>query len=244
MNNCSILVADDEAPLREFLLDLIEKLWPEVGQVHQAVNGVDALKKIIQHKPDVAFLDINMPGMSGIEVAAQCADDCHVVFVTAYDQFAIEAFENNAVDYLLKPVSEQRLQQTLARLENRMQSHPASLESVIEQLSKEKRNLNWLKVAHKEQIKLIKTEEVDFFQSADKYTSAYSDGAEYILRTSLKQLEQQLDPEKFWRIHRSTIVRVDAIEGIEKLLSGQLLVKIGKRQLPVSRAYQGVFKQD
>ncbi len=238
-----VLIADDEQPLREYLINLLNTLWPEINEIIEAENGIEALKSIIKNQPTVAFLDINMPGMTGLQVAEQCKNECHIVFVTAYDQYAIEAFENSAIDYLLKPATESRLQATIQRLKQRLEQPPISLEKTLNTLNANQ-YLSWLKVAHKEEIQLIKTADVDYFQSSDKYTSAFVQGKEYILRTSLKKLEQQLDSNQFWRIHRSTIVRVNAIEQINKMLSGQLVINILKHQLPVSRAYQRLFKQD
>jgi len=239
------IIADDEAPLRDYLVTLLETTWPALSIVHTAENGVDALKAIIKHQPDVAFLDINMPGMSGLEVAAQCKGDCHIVFVTAYDQYAIAAFENEAIDYLLKPVNKERLQETQKRVQERLNNTPPDLSHVLATLqSSRKTYLQWLKVASQETVTLINVADVDYFQSSEKYTSAYVNGNEYVLRSSLKKLEEQLNPSEFWRIHRATLVRVNAIESITKTLSGQLLITIGSHQLAVSRAYQHLFKQD
>jgi len=238
------IIADDESPLRSYLTTLLADIWPELIIVHTAENGVDALKAIIKHQPDVAFLDINMPGLTGLEVAAQCKDDCHIVFITAYDQYAIDAFENEAIDYLLKPVNKERLQETQKRLQERMNNTPQDLTNLLSTLESNKSYLQWLKVAYQEEVKLINVIDVDYFQSSEKYTSAYVNGKEYILRSSLKKLENQLDPNEFWRVHRATIVRVKSIESITKTLSGQLLINIGTHKLPVSRAYQNLFKQD
>lgn len=187
-----VLIADDEQPLRDYLVGLIKSAWPEVSEIIEATNGIEALKSIIKEQPSVAFLDINMPGMSGLQVAEQCRDECHIVFVTAYDQYAIEAFEKNAIDYLLKPTTESRLQATIQRLKQRIEQPPIALEQTLNTLNANQ-HLSWLKVAYKEEIQLINTAEIDYFQSSDKYTSAFVQGKEYILRTSLKKLEQQLD---------------------------------------------------
>ncbi len=238
-----VLIADDEPVLRASLFELLQKSWPEVDEFLEASNGVEALKAIIKHTPTVAFLDISMPGMTGLQVAEQCKEECHVVFVTAYDQYAIEAFDNNAIDYLLKPVSIERLADTIERLKQRLDDTPPALPNAIQGLAPPS-YLSWLKALSHDEIQLINTVDVDYFQSGDKYTSAFVQGKEYVLRISLKKLEQQLNPEHFWRIHRGTIIRLHAIETIEKTFSGHLMVTCGGSQLSVSRAYQHLFKQD
>ncbi len=238
------IIADDESPLRSYLVRLLKDTWPELTILHAAENGVNALKAIIKYQPDVAFLDINMPGLTGLEVAAQCKGDCHIVFITAYDQYAIEAFENEAIDYLLKPVNKERLQETQKRLQERMNNTPQDLSNLLSTLQNNKTYLQWLKVAYQEEVKLINVVDIDYFQSSEKYTSAFINGKEYVLRSSLKKLEEQLDPNEFWRVHRATLVRVKSIESISKTLSGQLLINIGTHKLPVSRAFQNLFKQD
>jgi len=242
--NITAIIADDEPPLRDYLLKLLADTWPELSVVHAAENGVDALKAIIKHQPDVAFLDINMPGITGLDVAAQCKGDCHIVFVTAYDQYAIAAFENDAIDYLLKPVNKERLQETQNRLQQRLNNPPQDLTRLLSTLSNNKPYLQWLKVAYQEEVKLISVADIDYFQSSEKYTSAYVQGKEYVLRSSLKKLEKRLDPNEFWRVHRATLVKVKAIASITKTLSGQLVITIGTHKLPVSRAFQHLFKQD
>ena len=238
------IIADDESPLRNYLMTLLADTWPELIIVDAVENGIDALKAIIKHQPDVAFLDINMPGLTGLEIAAQCKDDCHIVFITAYDQYAIEAFENEAIDYLLKPVTKDRLQTTRKRLQERLNNSPQDLSNLLSTLQSNQSYLQWLKVAYQEEVKLINVIDIDYFQSSEKYTSAYVNGKEYVLRSSLKKLEEQLDPNEFWRVHRATMVRVKSIESITKMLSGQLLINIGTHKLPVSRAFQNLFKQD
>lgn len=240
----SAIIADDESALRDYLCKLLIDVWPDLRIIYQAKNGIDALQAIIKHQPHIAFLDINMPGLTGLEVAEQCKGECHIVFITAYDQYAIEAFENAAVDYLLKPVNHERLLETRTRIEARLPNTPQDLTQLLANLPQEKSYLQWLKVVHQEEVLLINVDDVDYFQSADKYTSAYIKGKEHILRSSLKKIELQLDPNKFWRIHRGILVKVTAIESISKMLSGQLLVNIGTHKLVVSRAYQGLFKQD
>jgi len=238
------IIADDESPLLEYLTSLLKECWPELKIVAQAKNGVEALTFIIKHQPDIAFLDINMPGLTGLQIAEQCRGECHIVFITAYDQYAIEAFENEAIDYLLKPVNKTRLSETKKRLQHRLLNESVDLSDKLANIGITKTHLQWLKVVYQEEVKLINVFEIDYFQSSEKYTSAFIKGKEFILRSSLKKLEGQLNSDEFWRIHRSTLVRVKAIESITKTLSRQLLINIGTHKLPVSRAYQGLFKQD
>ncbi len=238
------IIADDESTLRDYLFKLLQRNWPDLEIIDQAENGVEALKTIIKNRPDIAFLDINMPGLNGLEVAEQCKGECHIVFITAYDQYAIEAFENEAIDYLLKPVNKERLLETRKRIESRLESSPQNLARLLSRFSDKKPWLQWLKVTHQEEVILINVDEVDYFQSADKYTSAYIKDKEHILRSSLKKLEPQLDPDQFWRIHRGTLVRVKAIDSITRTLSGKLLINIGSHRLAVSRAYKKLFRQD
>ncbi len=238
------IIADDEPPLRDYLRKLLSENWPDLEISYQAENGVDALKAIFKHQPDIAFLDINMPGLTGLEVAEQCKGECHIVFITAYDQYAIEAFENEAIDYLLKPVNKERLLETRKRVEARLENSPQDLTHLLSSLPSRQSYLQWIKVVHQEEVLLINVDDIDYFQSGNKYTSAYIKGKEHILRSSLKKLESQLDSDKFWRVHRGTLVRVEAIESISKMLSGKLLINIGTHKLSVSRAYQGLFRQD
>jgi len=199
-----------------------------------------------------------MPALSGIEVARNNPLDTHIIFVTAYDQYAIEAFENAAVDYLLKPVSSERLQITIQRLQQKLtqtsQPDPANIAQILSQLStasasqqtSQTRYLQWIKASKQNHIELIPVEEIDYFQSADKYTSVITKDTEWIIRTPLKELEKELNPNHFWRIHRSTIIRVAAIQSYHKTFSGRHLVKLTghDKPLPVSRRHIDLFKAD
>ncbi len=249
------VIADDEPLLRHHLNRSLAESWPELEVVGLAQNGQEALELIEQHQPDVVFLDIKMPSLDGMSVAKMLnKQGCtsQVVFVTAYDEFALEAFEANAVDYLLKPLSEQRLDQCVAKLKQRLIAPEpipdiGALLSQIQQLGQgEKANyLSWLRASKGEDIHLIAVSDVLYFKAEDKYVSLFTDEGgepiEYLLRTSLKELSRQLDPESFWQIHRSTIVNVSAIEKVKKQITGKMVVVIGKVRLPVSRAMQGKF---
>ena len=242
------MIADDEAPLLKYMQSMLAKCWPELSIVATANNGEQAVEVIKKYQPNIAFLDINMPGLTGLEVAQKCNAQCHIVFVTAYVQYAVEAFEAQAVDYLLKPVEQNRLEQTIERLKSKLQNTPTDLNQIVMQLMEQKqppvKKLKWLKVHKGDEVILVDINDIHYFQSADKYTSVYTKEKEYIVRTSLKNLETQLDRDVFWRIHRSTIIKVTSIAKVSKDISGQLLVSLKgrKRLLPVSRAHLGLFK--
>lgn len=250
------LLADDEPVLRYNLHQRLESLWPELDQIHLASDGAEAWTKIQAIRPSVVFLDINMPAMTGLEVAlnmqqAGLTRDCALVFLTAYDEFAVQAFEREAIDYLLKPVDDRRLQQTIERIKQR-QLEPGladlgQLRELLQQSSREvaPRWLNWFNVQQGEEILMISVDEVLAFRAEDKYTTLVTEGGEYLIRTPLKQLENQLDPERFWRIHRSSIVQVRMIEKISRTLTGQLNVKLkgSRKSLAVSRRFAERFRQ-
>ncbi len=243
------VIADDERLMREQLQQALAQVWPDLQIVAEAVNGQAALAEIERCRPDVAFLDIRMPGMSGMEVAAALDGRCQVVFVTAYDQFAIEAFERDAVDYLLKPVSLERLVLTRQRLEQRQGrgSDVAVLQRLAAELAAAARPgyLRWLQASAGNSLRLISTEEVYSIEADEKYTVVRSRQGESLLRLPLKQLLEQLDPEVFWQIHRSTLVRVDAIDRVERADDGRLhvVLKVDGRRLEVSRSYAHRFRK-
>ncbi|MFM2588038.1 LytR/AlgR family response regulator transcription factor [Vibrio sp. TBV020] len=251
------VIADDEPLLRHHLNKLLADAWPELDIVGLAKSGQEALGLIEQHQPDIVFLDINMPQLDGMTVAktlAKTGSDIQVVFVTAYDEFALQAFEANAVDYLLKPLSDNRLDQCVDKLKRKLDSKTESqqpdvsvLIAQIQQLGNQTppSYLSWLRASKGDDIHLISISEVLYFKAEDKYVSVFAkcDGrqTEYLLRTSLKDLIQQLDPNNFWQIHRSTIVNVSAIEKVKKVITGKMVVIVGNEKLPVSRAMQSQF---
>lgn len=243
------IIADDEAPLREHLQRQLARCWPQLRIVGHAENGIEALHMIETQTPDLAFLDIKMPGLTGLEVAARIAPACRVIFITAYDHYAVQAFENAALDYLLKPVTQERLVKSVARLQAQLSAAPVDMSTLLAQLKHalEVRPswLQWVKAARGEEVQLLPIDDVDYFQAADKYTSVFTRGHEWIIRTPLKELEDQLDPDKFWRIHRNAIVRVAAIARITRDFQGRCLLQLRERPetLSVSRAYAQRFKQ-
>ena len=250
------LLADDEPLLREFLREKLLALWPDLNIVAVASNGNDAAAMIAEHEPDIAFLDIKMPGQTGIEVACGIETNTRVVFVTAYDQYAVQAFENEAMDYLLKPVTNERLAQTVARLKAAFaQSAPVpDISQVLNLLSRAagsgvatnaKLHLRWIRASRGETTYQISVDEVLFFQSDDKYTIVNTANGEHVIRMPLAELLQSLDSEQFWQVHRGTVVNIRYVSSSKRDGDGRvtLNVKGYAKPLPVSRAYQGLFKQ-
>lgn len=243
------IIVDDEPNLCGLLRRQLAACWPELEIKAEAYNGADAQRLVDELHPDVAFLDIRMPGMTGLELAGRIGAVCHVVFVTAYDQYALQAFENAAVDYLLKPVAQERLCTTVNRLKSRLSSAPPDLTPLLARLAGQmqprKQYLQWLQVSAQNDIELVPVDEVDFFQAADKYTLAVTSSAERVMRKSLKELEDELDPDSFWRIHRNAIVRVAAIARITRDFRGHLVLHLHQhdRTLAVGRSYSHLFRQ-
>ncbi|MEZ9738776.1 LytR/AlgR family response regulator transcription factor [Vibrio splendidus] len=274
MNNSAIqpsvtaIIADDEALLRHHLDKSLSEVWPELEIVGKAQNGLEAMQSIQQLKPDVAFLDIRMPELDGISLAKQLNkldSPPLIVFITAYDEYAVKAFEHNAMDYLLKPINEERLVATCQKVQARLlsrQKQPddipvqpdiTALMAQLQQLSQsssqqnKQQYLTWLKASVGEDIHLIAVDDVAYFKAEDKYVSIFKKGQgglleEFILRVSLKELISQLNPDEFWQIHRSVVVKVSAIDKVKKGLSGQMSAYVSGEKLPISRASQALFK--
>ncbi|MFL6706917.1 MAG: LytR/AlgR family response regulator transcription factor [Massilia sp.] len=249
------LIADDEAPMRAQLRTRLAEVWPELQIVAEAANGVEAVEQARALSPDIVFLDIRMPGLSGIEAARQLYQRCHIVFVTAYDQYALDAFEQGAIDYLLKPVTAARLETCCARLRLRMQSSGAP-DDISAQLSRlttalaqgtaaAPPRLRWIQAQVGASLRMIPTRDVLFFRSDEKYTRVQTATAELLIRKTLKELADELDPDEFWRIHRSTLVRVDAIESVSRDIRGRQMLKLRghREELEVSRNHSHLFQQ-
>ena len=254
MRQIKAVIADDEKELRRYLLSKLNKLWPELVICGQAENGPDALDLILEHQPDIAFLDIKMPGFSGIQVAEKIAGRCRVVFISAYDQYALQAFENEALDYIVKPVTDERLEKTVRRLKNQvvLESSPPSeltmaIKNVLTKLGtrKESGYLNWIKAQHGDEVRLIPVNEVHYFKAGDKYTIVMTGNGESLIRKSIKALVNEVDPAQFWQIHRGTIVNVNRIANVTRSFSGNLMIRLKDlpETLSVSRAYSHLFKQ-
>ena len=251
MKNITAIIADDEEALRAHLRNKLSLLWPELVIVDEARDGETARKLITNARPDVAFLDIQMPGLSGIEVARKSAGMCLFVFVTAYDSYAVEAFENEAIDYLLKPVSDERLGKTIQRLQERIASRSSfpdiseALERVTTAIQKTRPHLQWIKAQDMDTVRLIAVGDVLYFKALDKYTSVRTREGEFLIRTTISELCKGLDPARFWRVHRGAIVNVKAIRTVSRSLSGGYTISFKdiKDRLSVSRAYSHLFKQ-
>jgi DNA-binding LytR/AlgR family response regulator len=244
---CAI-IAEDEEVLRQQLREQLTNLWPELRIVAGAEDGVSALRAIEAHAPDILFVDIQMPGLSGLEVARRASGRCHVVFVTAYDQYAIAAFEEGAVDYVMKPFSSERLATTVARLKQRMGSAPATLEQLLQRLADimnvARGHLRWITAWLGNEVRLITIDEVAYFRADNKYTVVVTPDAETLIRKPIKELADEVDPQQFWQIHRSTLVNVSAIAGIHRDFKGRLHVRLKNRKetLAVSEPYTHRFK--
>ena len=242
------IIADDESALSEFLQRLLNKLWPELKIIALANNGLEAKTFIEQYRPDIAFLDIKMPGLTGIQVASSVQGACHIVFVTAYDEFALQAFEAEAVDYLLKPVQEERLQKAIEKLQLKIQQPPMNLHSILHQLEipqgTQKNTLKWVRASQGDEIQVISIDDILYFQSGDKYTTVVTENNKLLIRIPLKELESQLDDDVFWRVHRGILVRVSGVEKCIREDGKMLLAMANGDHLAVSRGYWGLFRGD
>jgi DNA-binding LytR/AlgR family response regulator len=266
------VIADDERLMREQLRARLAEAWPELEVVAEARNGLEAVEMVREHRPDVVFLDIRMPGATGVEAARQIAqlpppdgdadDDPplpEIVFITAYDQYAVEAFEQGVADYVLKPAERDRLALTVQRIRQRLAARADGsldappgphLQTLIHQLSarlnpgQAPRYLEWIQATVGPSIQMIPVDDVLFFISDEKYTRVQTAQVEALIRKPIKELVDELDPRAFWQIHRSTLVAVKAIAGVTRDFRGRQIVSVrghGER-LEVSRSYTGLFK--
>jgi DNA-binding LytR/AlgR family response regulator len=243
------VIAEDEPVLRAQLKELLGAAWPELDVVAAAEDGLQAMRELERHNPDVLFLDIQMPGLTGLEIARHASGRYHVVFVTAYDQYAVAAFEQGAVDYLMKPLDAARLAIACGRVKKRLEAAPVRLEGLLEMLAKRVAEahpyMRWINASQGDEVRLITVNEICYFQSDTKYTRAVTANHECLIRKSLKELIDELDPALFWQIHRSTIVNVNAIAAVSRDLAGRLAIKLKSRgeTLPVSQPFAHLFKQ-
>ncbi len=249
MKQIRAIIADDEEALRSHLRMKLAKLWPELAIIGEVRDGEAALSLIADKQPEIAFLDIRMPGLTGLEVARKSAGKCWVVFVTAYDQYAIEAFEREAADYLLKPISDERLTKTIRRLKERLSASIPDMTAVVEKIAGTLRKtsgyLQWIKAQHQGGIRLIPVTDVCYFRATDKYTMVRIREGEFLIRTALRELEEQLDPDRFWRVHRAAIINAKAIQTATRSFTGAYTLSFKEIQdhVNVSRAYSHLFKQ-
>jgi DNA-binding LytR/AlgR family response regulator len=243
------LIAEDEPLLLAELKETLTSVWPELDICAEAEDGIKALQALEAKSPDIVFLDIQMPGMTGLEVARQASGKCHVVFVTAYDKYAVAAFEEGAVDYVMKPFNNARLATTVARLKQRLQSAPANLDGILKALAANvgngKEYLRWITASQGQNLRLITIEEICYFQADSKYTLVVTADTESLIRKPIKELIDELDPNVFWQIHRSTLVNVNAIAGVSRDFKGRLHVRLKQRKetLAVSEPHAHRFKQ-
>jgi len=242
------VIAEDEPLVRYEIKRLLAELWPELVIRAEVGDGLAAVAALEAHGPDVLFLDIQMPGLTGLDVAQRVQGRAHVVFVSAFDEYAVAAFEHGALDYVLKPVSASRLEITLERLRSRLTTPPANLSGVaklLEQLSRAGTDyFKWLTVPHGQEYRVIAASEVLYLRADHKYTEIVTRSANFLISTSLKRMRERLDPEVFWQIHRSVVINVAAIESVHRTFRGALEVKVRHRseQLPVSAAYAHRFR--
>jgi DNA-binding LytR/AlgR family response regulator len=248
------VIADDESLMREQLRERLTELWRDLEIVGEAKNGAEAVELVTAHRPDVVFLDIRMPAKSGIEAAREIAAlegrVPEIVFVTAYDQYAIDAFQQGVIDYVLKPAERERLGVTVERLRKRLAAPAGSADALHEALARlaeklePRARLAWIQASVGNQIQMIPVDEVLFFVSDEKYTRVQTAKQEALIRKPIKELIAELDPAQFWQIHRSTLINARAIAGITRDERGRQLVSIRGRpeKLEVSRSYAHLFK--
>ncbi|KQY51818.1 LytTR family DNA-binding domain-containing protein [Lysobacter sp. Root494] len=249
------VIAEDEALLRSALLEQLQQAWPQLHVVAECEDGASALEAIDEHQPDVAFLDIRMPGLTGLEVAAattQASPGTQIVFVTAYDQYAIDAFDRGAIDYLLKPIAAERLAATVQRLKLRAASgatDAAALSEVLARLATlpgtpSRPPLTWLTASAGRETRLILVDDVAYFRADNKYTTVMTREGEALLRTPIRELLAVLDPGTFKQIHRSTIVNLKAIASIIRDDTGRGIVRLKDRAetLTVSQPFMHLFR--
>ena len=243
------VIAEDESVLREELQSQVGALWPDLEVVASVADGNAALAALDRYRPDILFLDIQMPGLSGIEVARRASGRCHLVFVTAHDEFAVTAFEEGAVDYVMKPITGARLGIAIERVKSRLATAPASLEHLLDaltrRLSPPRAWLRWINASLGNDLRLITVDEVCYFRSDAKYTKVVTDSQESLIRKPIRELAVELDPELFWQVHRSIIVNASEIAGVQRDLRGRIGLSLKRRPevLPVSQHYSTRFRQ-
>ncbi len=241
-----LLIAEDEEILRLSLAKKLQKYWPAATIVAQCCSGEEALAALEQHQPEVAFLDVQMGALSGLDVACLSSHRCHLVFVTAYDQYAVKAFETGALDYLLKPYSDARLQQCISRLQQRLEqaSPPQALDPALFPSTQSGKYLRQLTLQLGNKIWLQNTADILYFHASGRYVEVVTTEREFVVRTPLKELEKQLDPAIFWRIHRSTLINSQQLDHVKALDSEQMQawMKGCSKPLAISRSAQHRFK--
>ena len=248
MSAATAIIAEDESVLREELRSILAGLWPELSVVAEASDGFAAARLLDESPPDILFLDIQMPGMTGLEVARLASGRCHIVFVTAYDKYAVTAFEQGAIDYVMKPFSAGRLAETIARLKARIRDKPANLDGMLGLLEKARKGteyLRWITASQGNRVNVITVDQILYFRADNKYTMVITAEGEALIRRAIKELAEAVDPNLFWQIHRSTLVNINAVSGVTRDFRGRLSVRLKQRPetLPVSETYAHLFKQ-
>lgn len=249
MKRPTALIAEDEPPLRRELRDALAALWPELEIIGEAEDGMQAISAVEKHAPDVIFLDIQMPRMTGVDVARVASGRCHVVFVTAYDQYAVTAFDQGAVDYVLKPFDPARLAVAIGRVRERMKTAPAELDGLLrafaEQRQSTRQYLRWITLTQGRTVRLITVDDVCYFQADNKYTIVVTKSAQSLINKTIRDLIDELDPAAFTQIHRGTIVHLNAIAAVHRDLRGRLTVELKdrKERLQISTTFAHVFKR-
>lgn len=248
------IIADEERAIGQ-IESLLADLWPDLTVCGRAGTGPDALRLIEKHKPQLAILEVRLPGICGMQVARKITGTCQVIFTTSYDHYAVNAFDSGALDYLLKPVSRKRLQKAILRAQRQLASsaealsipnHDSTIQEQADRPVAEKHNfLQWLCTGNGSRSKLIPVDQACYFQSNHKYTSVVTRENETLITKSIKCLVEELDPSMFWRIHRSTVVNVAQIAGVSRSMTGRGVVRLKGRpeNLTVSRPYLHLFKQ-
>lgn len=242
------LIAEDEPLLRAEIRDALNSLWPELVIRAEVADGIQAIEAFDRFAPNIVFLDIQMPGAGGIDVAQHASGKAHVVFISAYDEYALAAFEQGALDYIQKPVSTERMQVTVRRLRERLREPPANLDGIADLLrtatAGEPRYLKWLTVPHGSELRVVAVAEISYLRADNKYTTIATGNSTFLLNSSLKELKEKLDPAMFWQIHRGIVVNVGAIDTIFRSFRGALEVKLKQRAelLPVSATHAHLFK--
>lgn len=243
------ILAEDEPLLGDELAELLRVLWPALRIVARPADGIAALHAVEEHRPDVAFLDIRMPLLSGLDVARQIAGRCHLAFITSYDEHAVAAFEAGAIDYVLKPPTASRLATTVQRLKSRLAQPPPDLTETLRELAlrtpSSPRYLQWINASRGAAVRLITVEEILYFRSDQKYTLVVTADAEALIKKTIRALASELDPTMFWQIHRSAVVNVHAVDSVIRDDRGNLSLRLRQRPetLPVSEAFAHLFHQ-
>ena len=248
MKALTAVIAEDEPLLRQEIRSTLTEVWPELTLCAEAADGLQAIEALETFKPEILFLDIQMPGRNGLEVARHASGKAHVVFITAYDAYAVQAFEEGALDYVLKPISAERLKSTVERLKVRLREPPADLSHLADLLKTmikpEVQYLKWLTVPHASELRVVAVSEILYLKADNKYTTIATRSSTFLLTSSLKEMQTKLDPAVFWQIHRSTVVNISAIDTIYRSFRGALEIKLKDRSelLPVSAAHAHLFK--